>query len=115
MVGQHQRHTWHSPHPLHRSRRGRAQNLNLGPAMELAWWARSGISQKNEARFNAALGVLLMLFITGWSYAVYRSFAFNEPPPSLTSAVTASPLSSEAPPAAAYLTDAAVNAFTSDL
>ncbi|HUP87834.1 MAG TPA: DUF882 domain-containing protein [Longimicrobiales bacterium] len=83
--------------------------------MELAWYARPGISPKNEARFNAALGALLLAFVVGWSYAVYRSFAFDEPPPSLTSAITASPLSSEAPPAAAYLTDAAVNAFTSDL
>lgn len=77
--------------------------------MELAWWARPGISPENEARFNAALGALVFLFIIGWTYAVYRSVAFDEAPPSISN-VTATPLSADAPPAAAYVLDAAVNA-----
>ena len=83
--------------------------------MELAWWARPGISPENEARFNAAMAVLVVAFVLGWSYAIYRSFALDEPPPLLNSAVTASPLSSEAPPEVAYLLDATVNAFGAKL
>src|SRR5207253_7286844 len=85
----------------------RAQNLKFAPSMELAWWARPGISQENEARLNAALATIVLTFIVGWTYAVYRSFAHNEPPPGITR-VASNPLADDAPPVAAYAADAAI-------
>lgn len=73
---------------------------------------RAGLAPEHESLFNVAMGLLVFAFATGWTYAVYRSLAFNEPPPMLTRAVTASPLSPESPPEAAYLLDAALNSFT---
>lgn len=75
--------------------------------MELAWWARPGISQENEARLNAALATLVLTFIVGWTYAVYRSFAHGEPPPGITRVAT-NPLAEDAPPVAAYTANAAI-------
>ena len=74
---------------------------------------RSGISTKNEARLNAALSTLVVIFTIGWSYAVYRSFAMGDPPPLLGSSVTKSPLAANAPPEAAFLFDAAARALAS--
>lgn len=73
---------------------------------------RAGLAPEHESAFNIAMGALVLAFAIGWTYAVYRSFAFDEPPPMLTRAVTASPLSPESPPEAAYLLDAAVNSLT---
>lgn len=75
---------------------------------------RAGISERNEKRLNAALSALVLLFVVGWSYTVYRAFAVGEIPPLLSGEVTASPLSPNAPPEAAYLLDAAIRAFASD-
>jgi len=72
---------------------------------------RAGLAPEHESWFNLAMGMVVFAFAVGWSYAVYRSFALNEPPPMLTRAVTASPLSPTSPPEAAYLLDAAVNAL----
>lgn len=75
---------------------------------------RSGISARTEARLNAALTALVVLFAVGWTYAVYRSFAEGEPPPFLSGSVTKSPLAPDAPPETAYLLDAALRLFTGD-
>ncbi|MGQ0815196.1 MAG: YcbK family protein [Gemmatimonadota bacterium] len=75
---------------------------------------RPGISPKNEQRLNAALSALVLLFTVGWSYAIYRSVAMGEPSPLLSGTVTASPLSPAAPPEAAFLLDAAMQAFTGE-
>lgn len=74
-----------------------------------SWWARPGLSAETEARFNAALSGLVLLFIVGWTYAVYRSVTLDEPLPAITSVVTEVPASADAPPAAAYVLDAAIN------
>jgi uncharacterized protein YcbK (DUF882 family) len=74
---------------------------------------RPGISRKNEARFNAALSALVVVFAIGWSYAVYRSVALGDSPPLLGGSVTASPLAPNAPPEAAFVFDAAARALTS--
>ncbi|HEX6557907.1 MAG TPA: DUF882 domain-containing protein [Longimicrobiales bacterium] len=75
---------------------------------------RAGLAPEHEVWFNLGLGGLVFLFLIGWSYAVYRTYALDEPPPMLTRAVTASPLSSDAPPPAAYLVDAALQRFASN-
>lgn len=75
---------------------------------------RAGLSEKTERRLNAALSALVLLFMVGWSYTIYRAFTTGEIPPLLTGQVTASPLSPDAPPEAAYLLDAAMNAFADD-
>ena len=72
---------------------------------------RPGISPQHEAWFNMALAALVVFFAAAWSYAVYQSFATGSTPPMLTRAVTANPLSAEAPPAAVYLLDAAMRGF----
>lgn len=72
---------------------------------------RSGLSVRSEARLNRALSVTVALFVIGWGFAIFRSFAMGETPPLLTGAVTASPLSSDAPPEAAFLMDAAARAL----
>jgi uncharacterized protein YcbK (DUF882 family) len=74
---------------------------------------RPGLSPEHETWFNLALGMLFLLFTAGWSYAVYQSTMAGDAMPMLTRAVTASPLSAEAPPEAAYLLDAAMRGFVS--
>ena len=74
---------------------------------------RAGLSAEQETWFNFGLSGLVLIFALGWSYAIYRTFALDEPPPSLTRAVTASPLSPEAPPEVAYLVDAVMQTFAS--
>lgn len=74
---------------------------------------RAGISARNEARLNAALSTLVLLFVVGWTYAIYRSYVTGEVPPLLTGLVTASPLSADAPPEAAFLVDAAMRTLSS--
>jgi uncharacterized protein YcbK (DUF882 family) len=69
---------------------------------------RAGLAAKHEARFNMAATALVAFFVIGWSYAVYRAFAFGESRPVLTRAVTTNPLSADAAPATAYLLDAAM-------
>lgn len=71
---------------------------------------RSGLSPRNEARFNNTLSALVIVFAIGWSYAVYRSVVLGDRPPLLGGAVTASPLAPNAPPEAAFLLDAAMRA-----
>ena len=72
---------------------------------------RPGMSAKNEARLNATLSALIVVFTIGWTYAVYRSVALGDPPPLLSGTVTTSPLAVGAPPEAAFLLDAAMRAM----
>jgi hypothetical protein len=57
--------------------------------------------------------LVVALFAAGWTYAVSTATAAGTPVPRAAS-ITANPLSSDAPPAAAFLLDAAVRAFTRD-
>lgn len=74
---------------------------------------RPGLAAEHEIWFNLGLAALVVLFLIGWSYAVYRTYALDEPTPMLAGSVTASPLSPEAPPPAAYLLDAVMAGFAS--
>jgi uncharacterized protein YcbK (DUF882 family) len=69
---------------------------------------RPGLTPEQEIWFNLALSALVLVFMVGWSYTIYRSWSSGDPPPLLAGSVTASPLSPNAPPEAAFLLDAAV-------
>jgi len=72
---------------------------------------RPGLAPEHERWFNLALAALVIVFASAWSYAVYQAFAHGTTPPMLSRAVTANPLSRDAPPPAAYLIDAAMRSF----
>lgn len=73
---------------------------------------KAGLSDKQERWFNIVSGVLIALFVIGWGYTLVRTIQTGEAPPLLSGAVTRNPLSSEAPPANAYLLDAAMRGFS---
>ena len=71
---------------------------------------RAGLSQRAERVLNAALALLIAVFLTGWTYAVAEAFRSGVAPPSITT-VALNPLSADAPPPAAFLLDAAARRF----
>jgi len=88
----------------------RASNPYLFPLVRepASRWERTGISPRHERRFNLVTTLLLALFTLGWAYTIGTALAEGEPPPSVAARMTTNPLSTTAPPAAAFLTDALV-------
>ncbi len=70
-------------------------------------WERTHLSPTLERRFNRATTVLLAVFAIGWAYAIATAVREGRPA-SLVARVTTNPLSTTAPPEAAFLTDALV-------
>lgn len=80
-------------------------------------WEKAGLSPKQEASFNRVSLLLVALFLTGWLYSIFlapRADLEAKPVARFTGAITRSPLSEDAPPEAAYLTDRLVQGFAAD-
>ncbi len=74
---------------------------------------RPGLSRTQERVFNIVSSLIVIVFTVGWTFAITDARAREATPPIL-SAVTLNPLSSDAPPPAPYLLDAAVRALTKE-
>lgn len=72
-----------------------------------SFWERTGVSRRTERRLNIALTVLTACFVGGWTWSI-AVVVEEGVAPDFASRLTASALSGDAPPAAAYALDAAV-------
>ena len=80
-------------------------NPNLFPQKRepASFWERTGVGEKTERRLNIALVALVALFVGGWTWGI--KVAIEEDLPLDVTGVTASALSDNAPPAAAFILD----------
>src|SRR5215218_11417 len=80
-------------------------------------WEKSGLSPRQEASFNRVSLLLVALFLTGWIYTILlapRAHLQAAPVARITDALTRTPLATDAPPEAAFLTDRLVQGFAAD-
>lgn len=81
-----------------------------------SFWERTGLTPAQQRRLDVTLVVLVCLFTGGWIYSAATAIARGDSPSiarSLGAAPT--PLSSNAPPATAFLLDAAIRTVMADL
>lgn len=71
---------------------------------------RAGLTRTSERWLNLGLAALVVVFGSGWTWAVAEAFRTGVAPPSVAT-VAVNPLAADAPPAAAFLLDAAVSRF----
>jgi uncharacterized protein YcbK (DUF882 family) len=81
-------------------------------------WEKAGLSPRQERSFNRVSTLLVAMFVTGWLYSIFlappRDLEARAPVAGISSAITRSPLGSDAPTPAAYLTEGMVRAFARD-
>jgi hypothetical protein len=82
-------------------------------------WEKAGLSPRQERSFNRVSTLLVALFVTGWLYSIFlappEDLEAGRPPVArISSELVRSPLASDAPPPAAFLTERMVRAFASD-
>lgn len=82
-------------------------------------WERSGLTPRQERRFNLVAGLLVAFFAIGWTYSILfldRSALAAEAAPvaRIFSRLTESPLSRSAPPEPAFLVDQFVAQFAEE-
>ncbi|HEV7586590.1 MAG TPA: hypothetical protein VGO40_00575 [Longimicrobium sp.] len=82
-------------------------------------WEKAGLSPRQERSFNRVSTLLVALFVTGWLYSIFlappEDLEAGRPPVARISAeLVRSPLATDAPTTAAFLTDGMVRAFASD-
>ncbi|HET9440867.1 MAG TPA: hypothetical protein VFO52_11885 [Longimicrobiales bacterium] len=75
---------------------------------------RAGLTPRQERQFNVISSAIVVMFVIGWSWALFRTIRTGEVPPLLSGTVTANPLSRDAGPQTAYLLDAAMRAFSTE-
>src|SRR5687767_15019872 len=75
---------------------------------------KPGLGSRAERLFNGATVVLVILFATGWSYAIRDVVVHGAPSPVLSGDVTANPLSDDAAPATPFLVDLALRAVANE-
>jgi uncharacterized protein YcbK (DUF882 family) len=78
-------------------------------------WEKAGLSPRQEASFNRVSLLLVAMFLTGWVYSIFlapRAHLQAAPVARITDALTRSPLSGKAAPAAAFVTDQLVQSFS---
>jgi hypothetical protein len=71
---------------------------------------RGGLTPEQERHFRAALYLMVFVFLSGWTYAIAHALTFGERP-RIAAGLTANPLSTTAPPEAAFALDAAMRQF----
>ncbi|HUF13401.1 MAG TPA: hypothetical protein VMN78_09895 [Longimicrobiales bacterium] len=67
-------------------------------------WERTGVSPRTERRLDALLVALIALFVGGWTWSIAIVIE-EDRPPAFASRLTASALSPDAPPPAAFVLD----------
>jgi hypothetical protein len=82
-------------------------------------WEKAGLSPRQERSFNRVSTLLVALFVTGWLYSIFlappEDLEAGRPPVArISSELVRTPLASDAPTPAAYLTDGMVRAFATD-
>ncbi|HEU4560163.1 MAG TPA: hypothetical protein VFS20_20095 [Longimicrobium sp.] len=79
-------------------------------------WEKAGLSPRQETSFNRVSLLLVALFLTGWIYSIFLAprahLEAAEPVTRITGALTRSPLASDAPTEAAFVTDQLVQSFS---
>ncbi|HEU0054051.1 MAG TPA: hypothetical protein VFQ39_12785, partial [Longimicrobium sp.] len=79
-------------------------------------WEKAGLSPRQERGFNRVATLLMALFVTGWLYSILlvpREALEGAPVARISTQLIRSPLSSRAPPEAAFLEDEFVRSFAS--
>lgn len=81
-------------------------------------WEKAGLSPRQEQGFNRVSTLLVAMFVTGWLYSIFlappEDLEARSPVAGISSAITRSPLGSDAPTPAAYLTEGMVRTFARD-
>lgn len=82
-------------------------------------WERAGLTERQERTFNRVATLLAGLFLVGWIYTIGfapRADLMADGPPvaRISTQLTRSPLSPNAPPAPAFLVDEFVRSFEAD-
>lgn len=82
-------------------------------------WEKAGLSPRQERSFNRVSTLLVALFVTGWLYCIFlappEDLEAGRPPVArISGELVRSPLASDAPTPAAFLTEGMVRAFASD-
>jgi hypothetical protein len=79
-----------------------------------SFWERTGVSRRTERRLDLVLTALIGLFVGGWTWSI--AVVLEEGVPAdFSHRLTASALSPDAPPAAAFLLDAAVRSLAASV
>src|ERR1051325_1467930 len=80
-------------------------------------WHRTGVTARGERIINVLGGVVLMVFALGWTWSIVPARAVAPEGSAVTSATSTitSALTNSDAPSAAYLSDAALSAFTDQL
>ena len=78
-------------------------------------WERPGLNPRHERTFNTLATLLVVLFVGGWAYSIVKvargDKVSDTPVATISGAITSNPLSGDAPPTVAYLSDELVNAY----
>lgn len=82
-------------------------------------WEKAGMSPRAERSFNRVSTLLVAMFLIGWLYSIFlapRADLLPGRPPvaRIAGAITRTPLASDAPPEAAFVTDRVVQSFSAD-
>jgi uncharacterized protein YcbK (DUF882 family) len=82
-------------------------------------WEKAGMSPRQERSFNRVSALLVAMFVTGWLYSILLApradlLGDRAPVARIAGAITRTPLSTDAPPEAAFATEEVVSAFSAD-
>jgi uncharacterized protein YcbK (DUF882 family) len=80
-------------------------------------WEKAGLSPRQERSFNRVSTLLVAVFVTGWLYSIFLApradlLPDQAPVARIAGAITRTPLTGDAPPEAAFVTDGMVRAFS---
>lgn len=82
-------------------------------------WERSGLTPGQERWFNLVALLLVVLFVSGWTYSISIARSGSGRPlpvfASIAARVVTSPIASDAPPVAAFLVDRLVDELASEI
>ena len=75
-------------------------------------WHRAGVSQRGERIFNVVAGIVLVLFVSGWSWSIAMARSDGNSDVTDATASISAALTDPNAPSAAFLTDAMLEALT---
>jgi hypothetical protein len=91
-----------------------AEDVLTLPEAPRSRWHRAGVGSRGERVFNVVSGLVLVLLAAGWSWSIAMARTPDDasaPPATVTSRIAAA-LSDPNAPSTAFLTEAALDAFT---